>query len=72
MPHTTPTLDYLTWPEDVRYELIDGIAYLMGPAPVRVHQEIVGEMCFQARAALEGKPCRAYIAPVDVRLPKAR
>jgi hypothetical protein len=30
--------DYLRWPEDVRYELIDGEAYLMAPPapdPVR-------------------------------------
>lgn len=63
--------DYLTWPEDVRYELIDGVAYLMGPAPARVHQEVVGEVFRQAANALEGRPCRAYIAPFDVRLPKA-
>jgi Uma2 family endonuclease len=63
--------EYLTWPEDTRYELIDGIAYLMAPAPSRVHQEVVGEIYFQVRAALEGKPCRAYVAPFDVRLPKA-
>jgi Uma2 family endonuclease len=62
--------DYLMWPEDVRYELIDGVAYLMAPAPLRLHQEFVGELCYQVRAALEGKPCRAYIAPFDVRLPK--
>lgn len=61
--------NYLTWPEDVRYELIDGIAYLMAP-PLRVHQEIVGELYHQVRTALEGKPCRAYVAPFDVRLPK--
>jgi len=27
--------DYRRWPEDVRYELIDGVAYLMAPAPSR-------------------------------------
>ena len=63
--------DYLAWPEDLRYELIDGIAYLMAPAPARVHQEFVGELFRQTANALEGKPCRAYIAPFDVRLPKA-
>lgn len=63
--------DYLTWPEDVRYELIDGEAYLMAPAPSVSHQEIAGEVYHQLRAALRGKPCRALIAPVDVRLPKA-
>ncbi len=25
--------EYLTWPEDVRYELIDGEAFCMAPAP---------------------------------------
>jgi Uma2 family endonuclease len=63
--------DYLTWPEDVRYELIDGVAYLMAPAPTLDHQDIAGEIYFQLRRALAGKPCRAFIAPVDVRLPKA-
>ena len=63
--------DYLAWPEDVRYELIDGVAYLMAPAPARLHQEIVGELFYQVRNALEGKSCRPYIAPFDVRLPKA-
>ena len=63
--------EYLSWPADLRYELIDGAAYLMSPAPLRIHQEIVGEIYFQVRVALEGKPCRAYVAPFDVRLPKA-
>lgn len=64
--------DYLSWPDDrdVRYELIDGVAYLMSPAPSRVHQEVVGELFRQIGNALDGKPCRAYIAPFDVRLPK--
>jgi Uma2 family endonuclease len=63
--------DYLTWPEDVRYELIDGVAYLMAPAPTISHQDIAGEIFRQAANALQGKPCRVFIAPVDVRLPKA-
>ncbi|MDD5113146.1 MAG: Uma2 family endonuclease [Methylobacter sp.] len=62
--------DYRTWPEDVRYELIDGDAYLMAPAPDVAHQEVAGEIYHQVRLALKGKPCRALIAPVDVRLPK--
>ena len=63
--------DYLSWPDDVRYELIDGVAYLMAPAPTLDHQDVAGEIYFQLRRALEGKPCRTFIAPVDVRLPKA-
>jgi Uma2 family endonuclease len=62
--------EYLTWPDDVRYELIDGVAYLMAPAPTLVHQDIVGEVFRQLANALIGKPCRAYVSPVDVRLPK--
>jgi len=27
--------DYVSWPDDMRYELIDGIAYAMGPVPTR-------------------------------------
>lgn len=63
--------DYLDWPEDVRYELIDGVAYLMAPAPTVRHQDIVGEIFRQLANALEGKPCRVLIAPVDVVLPRA-
>ncbi len=62
--------DYLTWPEDVRYELIDGRPYLMAPAPTLEHQDIAGEIYRQLGNILEGKPCRPYIAPVDVLLPK--
>jgi Uma2 family endonuclease len=63
--------DYLGWPDDVRYELIDGVAYLMAPAPTLAHQDVVGEIYYQLRQALADRPCRVYVAPVDVRLPKA-
>jgi Uma2 family endonuclease len=63
--------EYLTWPEDVRYELIDGVAYAMAPAPSRRHQEILGEIYRQVANALAGKSCRPFIAPFDVRLPRS-
>jgi Uma2 family endonuclease len=63
--------EYLHWPDDVRYELIDGVAYLMAPAPTLDHQDVAGEIFRQLANALEGKSCRAFIAPVDVRFPKA-
>ena len=62
--------EYLNWSEAVRYELIDGSAYLMAPAPDLSHQEVAGEIYRQAANSLSGKPCRAFIAPVDVRFPK--
>ena len=63
--------DYLTWSDGKREELIDGVAYVREPpAPSRSHQEVVGELYFQIKLALEGGPCRTYAAPFDVRLPK--
>jgi Uma2 family endonuclease len=59
--------DYLTWPDDVRYELIDGIPY-MTAAPSRIHQEILVELSGQLRDFLKGKPCKLFVAPFDVRL----
>lgn len=62
--------DYLAWPDEARYELIDGEAFLMAPAPLIEHQEVAGEVFRQLANQLDGKPCRPYIAPVDVRLPR--
>ncbi|MCX8026876.1 MAG: Uma2 family endonuclease [Thermodesulfovibrionales bacterium] len=63
--------DYLKWDDNERWELIDGIAYNMSPAPSRSHQELVGELYTQINIFLKGKDCKAYIAPFDVRLPEA-
>ncbi len=62
--------DYSAWPDDPRYELIDGIAYAM-TGPMRVHQETVGALFRQIADALDGSSCRPYVALLDVRLPKA-
>jgi Uma2 family endonuclease len=62
--------DYCRWPEDVRYELIDGQAYAMSPGPNRRHQEIGFDVARQVADALEGSGCRVYVAPFDVRLPQ--
>ena len=64
--------DYLTWSRSHGDELINGAAYVREPpAPSRSHQGIVGELYRQAADALEDKPCHVYVAPFDVRLPKA-
>ncbi|MEA3415918.1 MAG: hypothetical protein U9R02_07135 [Thermodesulfobacteriota bacterium] len=36
--------DYVAWPVDKRWELIDGEAYNMTPAPTVRHQEITGNL----------------------------
>ncbi|MGH8553955.1 MAG: Uma2 family endonuclease, partial [Methylococcales bacterium] len=41
------------------------------PAPALDHQEIAGEIYRQLANALLGTRCRVFMAPVDVRLPKA-
>jgi Uma2 family endonuclease len=62
--------DYRTWPEDARYELIDGFAFVMSPAPSVPHQDLLGALYRQIANGLDASPCRPFIAPVDVRLPK--
>jgi Uma2 family endonuclease len=64
--------DYLTWSGTYGDELINGTAYVREPpSPTRSHQEIVGEVYLQVATALKDKPCRVYMAPFDVRLPKS-
>jgi Uma2 family endonuclease len=63
--------EYLTWFDSQRDELIDGVAYVKEPpAPSTSHQGVVLELARQIATALIGKPCRAFVAPFDVRLPK--
>lgn len=61
--------DILSWPEDERWELIDGEAFNMTPAPSQRHQEILGNLFLQFGAFLEGASCRVFLAPFDVLLP---
>lgn len=61
--------DYLTWPEYERWEIIDGIAYKQA-APTWQHQAISGQLLKQFLTYLDGKPCLAFSAPFDLRLPE--
>jgi Uma2 family endonuclease len=60
--------DYYLWDDDERWELIDGEAYAMAPAPNMGHQGISGEIHRQIANFLRGKTCRVFHAPFDVRL----
>ncbi|GAB4540128.1 MAG: Uma2 family endonuclease [Thermodesulfovibrionia bacterium] len=57
--------DYLTWPDDERWEIIDGIAYNMSPAPTRRHQDVVGNF-YTIFKTSSNNPCYTGIAPTDV------
>lgn len=59
--------DCLTWDEKERIEIIHGEAFLMA-SPSSTHQEISMEISRQLANYLEGKHCRVYPAPFDVRL----
>ncbi len=62
--------DYRTWPDDERWELIDGVAWNMSPAPAPGHQEMLGALYLQVAPFLKGTPCRVFLAPFDVLLPE--
>lgn len=62
--------DYLKWDDGERWELIDGIAYNMTPAPSRFHQRVSGQLFLQFGNFLSNSSYEVYSAPFDVRLPE--
>jgi len=57
--------DYASWDDENRYELIDGVAYMMS-APSVGHQRIITEMLRQLANFLRGKQCEVFVSPFDV------
>lgn len=62
--------NYLNWLFPERVELIKGKIFKMSPAPSRVHQEVAGNIFLKLGNFLDGKLCKVYSAPFDVRFPK--
>ncbi len=59
--------DYLTWPDEERWEIIDGEVYDMTPAPSVRHQRVVWNVIREISNYLEGqKQCQGFSAPTDV------
>ena len=56
--------DYLSWPDDERWEIIEGRAYSMSPAPKPRHQRVLSKLDFFLHQQL--KDCLHFIAPTDV------
>jgi Uma2 family endonuclease len=64
--------DYPTWPDDQRWEIINGVAYAM-TAPAWQHQQISSELHIQFGAYLKDKNCQVFaspLSPFDLRLPE--
>jgi Uma2 family endonuclease len=56
--------DYLSWEDS--WELIDGVAYAMSPAPYPRHQKIVAKIWKELDGNLTScSECEIYISPVD-------
>lgn len=60
--------DYISWDDDERWELINGIAFLMSPAPAPEHQRVSIIISNEIFNFLKGKKCEVYHAPFDVML----
>ncbi len=61
--------DYLTWPENERWEIIDGIP-CMQAAPSWQHQAISRELLVQFSSFLKDKTCQVFASPFDLRIPE--
>jgi len=62
--------DYFKWQFEERVELIKGKIFKMSPAPNFNHQVLAGEIYGTFRDFLKKQPCRTFVAPFDVRLPR--
>ena len=60
--------DYLTWNFKERIELIRGKIFRMSPAPSITHQRISANIEIKFLNFLNGKLCKCFHAPIDVRL----
>ena len=63
--------DYLTWIDDVRRELIDGVVSLMAGTSIK-HGDVSRNLSWRLETILRNKKgaCKVYYAPIDVCLPK--
>ena len=58
--------DYRGWPDDERWEIIDGEVFAMVPAPTTKHQRILVRMIAKFNAFFSGHRCELFVAPTDV------
>lgn len=58
--------DYVSWPSDERWEVIDGRTYDMTPSPTPAHQRVVGNFYRALANRLAGGRCAVFVSPLDV------
>jgi Uma2 family endonuclease len=58
--------DYMTWNDGQRWEIVDGVAYAMSPAPAIRHQSISGNLAISVLSHFKDTECAAFQAPTDV------
>ena len=61
--------DYLKFPSDERWEIINGIPYMQA-APTWQHQAVSIQLASQFNGYFKGKPCRVFAAPFDLCIPE--
>ena len=57
--------DYLNWSDDERWEIIDGTAYNMTPAPKVKHQDIAGNLFVKIKTHPDNT-CYTGVVPTDI------
>lgn len=62
--------EYCNWPDDERWELIDGEVFAMTPAPTPQHAEVITRLLWELGDYFRKGPCKVFTSPFDVRLPK--
>ena len=63
--------DYLTWPDEERWEIIEGVPFGMS-APSDIHQKVLRELLTEFNIYLRGKTCQIFSSPFDISLPQAQ
>ena len=62
-------MEFVKKDDNTRYELINGEIYAMG-SPLTWHQRVISYIFYQFQTYFKGKPCEAFLSPLDVHLDK--
>ena len=72
MPPFAQNIEYYTYDDykqwEGEWELIDGVAYAMAPAPMKKHQSIATEMIYNLRAQIEHCPKCEVLREIDYKV----